>query len=150
MPSSSGLYHLLLTGVEAHIVFHRRNKSLKVFFLFKRQLPEKLGAVEVGPWQVYGVPRQIVLLLQAVASLVEVGANGLSRKAPYVVLKKAEAGMTITICQEAGAAFSAKGSRPSDDQRFTVSSTSLAARSRFLRSAPPPMSICPAQLHSML
>ena len=44
--------------------------------------------MEVGPWQVYGVPRQIVLLLQAVATLVEVGANGLSRKAPYVVLEE--------------------------------------------------------------
>ena len=33
VPSSSGLYHLLLTGVEAHIVFHWRENRKRLFFL---------------------------------------------------------------------------------------------------------------------
>ena len=53
VPPPSGLYHLLLTGVEAHMIFHRRNESLKVFFLIQTSAPRKTRGC--GSWALAGL-----------------------------------------------------------------------------------------------
>ena len=120
------------------------------FLFIQTPLRRKIRGNGSWTWQANGVPRQVVLLLQHIATLVEVGTNGGARKTGDVVFKEGRGWDNHYQLPLSGSSLLSKGLTAERRPALHGVEHLFCGALAVFASGATALSICPAQLHSIL